>query len=130
MSVQARIEELLSNDNISVQSNAVQAALAKQREQQAEKMGTAILRVLDSADKGIKQMVGTLKAVRRQEKQIKQQLNEISRAIEYFKATGDPLPLHKYFNVHPILQVLGETQLPNDPKVYEVPADWQPQKDG
>jgi hypothetical protein len=125
MTVAEKIEELLGENAHVVGSDAVQAALVKHRQEQAEQASKAIVQVLASADSDIARFVADLRRLRNQEKKVKQHLAKLGRAVEFFQETGDPMPLCGVgVNIYPLLQIVG---VDADPTA-KVPDDWKPSK--
>ena len=139
-----RLKELLANDKVEVANDAVAAALTAHNDQQRKNVNDSIVDILTAADNELQSSVRTLRQIRKDEVLATKKVKRLDRAIAYFKATGNPLPLaNRHFNPLPLanrhfnftrmcdcVQSLAcriGSELPNhadDPKAFEVPEDW------
>ena len=123
--VVVKIEEILSASSSGIGNETLAAAMEKNKKEKAEKLANALADILDLCDNCINQHVRSLKEVRRIAKVHKQELNEVVRAVEYAKATGNVLPLHNYVNVNKVTCLLTGLDTSNM-DLYRVPKDWNP----
>lgn len=128
MSIAKRIEELMNGDGVNIKADALAAAMKKHNERQVEEVSERLVRVMKQADEAVITHVAELKRIRKTEKASKQRLVDLGRAVDYFKETGNPLPLyfHCPAEVRSLLNSLGEDLPAHNSKEYKVPNDWQP----
>lgn len=125
MSIAEKLEAMLSGDSIKVGNDAIAAALKKHREAQSEAVANSVVQVLEQAENAVQSYVGEIRAIRKQEKSAKNNLVNLNRAIAYFKATGNPLPLYKAgVNVRHLVGLLGEILPCLEDPAYVIPNDW------
>lgn len=129
MTLQERINALMNGATVNVGSDAVAKAMAKHQEKKAEALGESIVTVLGNSDRLINAAVERLRQIRKMEKEQREFLENLALSVEYFKATGNPLPMSRVgVNINAIMQTLGETFPPMYDKGYEIPNDWEPPK--
>jgi hypothetical protein len=127
MKIEDRIEQMLSSGGQTVPKSSVDEAMLKVREQQREKLVEHIGNAFLSAQVMIEHHVHQIRQTRAEEKQIKERLTNLSRALAFFQETNNPLPLAAFgVRIDRILKAANIS--PPDPKhpAWKVPDDWEP----
>lgn len=124
---------LLVRTNGYVVSNDIMAeAVNKEAEEKKERVIAHVRQYISLSTQTLKSNVDLLRAYRRQEKEQKEKVAKMDRAVRYFLETGNPLPYFFVTSSHRqaiyFCNEVGMEMPAWDEKTadYQVPADWKP----
>ena len=134
------LDQLL-NDAFGVENNGdlakiMQDVVAKRVQERSEAVKSRLGQILQHGDNNVENMVKSLRLLRQQEASTAKKLKQISRALEYFKFSGNPLPYLKSApGTQPFITCffrdLGLDAADYPPETHEyfkIPDDFQPAK--
>lgn len=96
------LNDLLNATATPFTNEVLKNALEANKKAKQERLGTECVRVLEQVDITINSLVGQLRKIRKEEKRLKDVIEQVNIAVEFFKATGNPFPYMKLSGQHKI----------------------------
>lgn len=128
----ATLTELLKNGLQTgfVTGPAMTAAIEKAVAEQQEQMAAKLVGLIGSLSASLKEEVILLRNYRQQANKQAEKVKTTTRALQYFGATGNPLPVFKALGEtwrgDEFFKSAGMTQVDPSDSIWSVPADWTP----
>jgi len=128
------IEQLVAGTGHAFTNEIMQAALAEANKEKALKLGKVCVKLMEQFDSSLSANVSVLRNYRKQAKRQETLVKNFSRAVDYFKVTGNPLPVFAAYMPsideakYAAKQALGNAVDFDDvpAEAWKVPEDWAP----
>ena len=128
-----KLSQIIAGTGFEGLGKSVANAVAKHAEMKQEKYAEKLVVVLDKSDSFLNSAVSTLRHYKKMMEQQKRKVKKISRAIDYLKETGNPLPYYKATsNTHLACEFcheIGADVPDSDDKLWLIPKDWNPSEE-
>lgn len=90
-----KLDQLLAGTGFEGLGGIAKVAAERHQEKVKEQLTNSLIDVMGSAEGVLMSHVENVRAIRKSEKLAKQMLSNVAEAVEYLKATGNPMPFFK-----------------------------------